>query len=713
MPGETFVYDFVVEGTGSHWYHSHFLEQYVDGVLGALIVRSAAEMAVYADRILLVKDVYPADAMTYLDHYLSPAAEGAEPSPTNGQLNGAAQTAHCVAAKTCRYSTVEATSFTQTCGKHKTYDAVLKAQAAAHISPPSKITRLHVIAGNALVAWDVSVDGHQMWVLTLDGQPVEPFLVRTFRINAGQRVTVAMCSTNPSSTAPAWIRTGMVWPGDDTVKGVWPGAMAILYYPPSRKLYGPGAPGVVSSPDHATVDTLTTTPARWDALVPRTGPPKSAFGPAWTPHDFVPEPVADVAQYPNNKYPPPLATREVTLNIGFYQDNATGINFAEVDGVSWVFPTKPLLSYLQGPQKCQQRLAEEEPWIGRYVQALDEEEEDEEMEEEGDGGEVGSRKLQFGGPTPYGTPAQNITYDRAAMCNCLAHQKFSVSSDEALCRCVLETRRTRRRLKAAPTPAHDDGSAEDDAHPYPESYAACPHRRALTGAEDEEVEEEWWPHRRYDPEGSGSSEVTSSSRDKSGGDGGKGGKDGKDGKGGKGALSPVCTCLAARRRLRAAPGPPEPYTAPAASRGDVSQQRQRQRQRRLQSCPQCKQGFHVITYPTAEVMQVCQPSRLSLSPPAQGLLRVCVCGARPPLTPPPHLSPLSLSARPLPPRPSDRHQQLRQRQPPHPHPRPPFLRYGAGPEECRALQGEQGIICTVTGREKVSRLTLSLLFSLS
>jgi FtsP/CotA-like multicopper oxidase with cupredoxin domain len=37
-PGESFVYEFVAEPAGTHWYHSHFGVQYGNGLFGPFVV---------------------------------------------------------------------------------------------------------------------------------------------------------------------------------------------------------------------------------------------------------------------------------------------------------------------------------------------------------------------------------------------------------------------------------------------------------------------------------------------------------------------------------------------------------------------------------------------------------------------------------------------------------------------------------------------------
>lgn len=56
-----------------------------------------------------------------------------------------------------------------------------------------KVTRLKVINGAGMAAFNLSIDGHSLWVLKLDGQPVVPQRVSNLLINAAQRVDLAVC----------------------------------------------------------------------------------------------------------------------------------------------------------------------------------------------------------------------------------------------------------------------------------------------------------------------------------------------------------------------------------------------------------------------------------------------------------------------------------------------------------------------------------------
>lgn len=58
-----------------------------------------------------------------------------------------------------------------------------------------KVTRLKVINSAGMAAFNFSIDGHSLWVLGLDGQPVVPQKVTDLLINVAQRVDLAVCRT--------------------------------------------------------------------------------------------------------------------------------------------------------------------------------------------------------------------------------------------------------------------------------------------------------------------------------------------------------------------------------------------------------------------------------------------------------------------------------------------------------------------------------------
>jgi len=92
-PGGRLTYAVRASVAGTYWYHGHMLEQYVDGLIGAVIIRpppGAPQPPRYDDDItLLIQDVYRPDAHALLaTYYLTPLSAGAEPVPDYIAVNG-------------------------------------------------------------------------------------------------------------------------------------------------------------------------------------------------------------------------------------------------------------------------------------------------------------------------------------------------------------------------------------------------------------------------------------------------------------------------------------------------------------------------------------------------------------------------------------------------------------------------------------------------
>ena len=52
---------------------------------------------------------------------------------------------------------------------------------------------MQLINAAGMAAFNFSIDGHALWVLALDGQPVVPQKVSNLLVNAAQRVDLAVC----------------------------------------------------------------------------------------------------------------------------------------------------------------------------------------------------------------------------------------------------------------------------------------------------------------------------------------------------------------------------------------------------------------------------------------------------------------------------------------------------------------------------------------
>ncbi|SPQ18182.1 018d7d51-946b-47ca-b38e-41bb42f0dc64 [Thermothielavioides terrestris] len=194
-PGQSLVYNFTLEQFGTYWYHSHYSTQYLDGILGPLIIHAPAEADARKlydnDRVVLIQDWYHDVSQVNLETYLAPDNENTEPIPDNGLING-------IGYFNC--SSYDADSG-YTCYDNSTY-SVLSLE-------PNTRTRLRFINTGAFTEFDVSIDNHTLSVIEADATLVKPVTVHRFPIHVAQRYSVVV-ETNQSTSTNYWLRGAMI-----------------------------------------------------------------------------------------------------------------------------------------------------------------------------------------------------------------------------------------------------------------------------------------------------------------------------------------------------------------------------------------------------------------------------------------------------------------------------------------------------------------------
>ena len=146
-PNATLRYGFRASSSGTFWYHGHFNEQYLEGLYGALIVRSPdpPPMAYGAEATLLIMDYYNAPAHdTAVNWFMTPASGGVEPPPNATVVNGV-------------------------------FTGELAIAVNATATP---MLLLRFIAANALRMFSVSIDYLVLNIVEIDQTAVEPYAVR-------------------------------------------------------------------------------------------------------------------------------------------------------------------------------------------------------------------------------------------------------------------------------------------------------------------------------------------------------------------------------------------------------------------------------------------------------------------------------------------------------------------------------------------------------
>ncbi|KAH9177324.1 laccase [Lactarius sanguifluus] len=172
IPNESFQYKFAVPGqAGTFWYHSHFRDQYCDGLRGAFIIDDPNDPH---------KHLYDVDddstVITLADwyHYLS---TNAPPIP--------------------------AFNSTLINGKGRYPGGPSVPLAVVNVRQYQRY-RFRLVAISCDPSFVFSIDGHQLTVIEVDGQNVQPLLVDSLEVFAAQRYSVVLNANQ--KVGNYWIR---------------------------------------------------------------------------------------------------------------------------------------------------------------------------------------------------------------------------------------------------------------------------------------------------------------------------------------------------------------------------------------------------------------------------------------------------------------------------------------------------------------------------
>ncbi|KAI0041873.1 multicopper oxidase [Auriscalpium vulgare] len=174
IPKHSFLYDFHVGNqAGTFWYHSHYSNQYCDGLRGPLVVydQNDPQKSLYdvddESTIITLADWY---------HYLS---HNAPPIPafTTGLINGKGR--YIGGPTDVPLSVVN----------------VVKGMRY----------RFRLVQISCDPSFNFSIDSHQLTIIEVDGNNVKPLVVDNLQIFAGQRYSVVMNANQPVGNY--WIRS--------------------------------------------------------------------------------------------------------------------------------------------------------------------------------------------------------------------------------------------------------------------------------------------------------------------------------------------------------------------------------------------------------------------------------------------------------------------------------------------------------------------------
>ncbi|KAI0065684.1 laccase [Artomyces pyxidatus] len=170
IPGNSFLYDFTVpDQAGTYWYHSHFRNQYCDGLRGAIVIYDSN------DPHLSLYDVDNDDTVITLADWNSPSHLRPSSAPAAGLINGMG-----------RYLG----------GPNSPLSVVNVVKGTRY--------RLRLVSISCDPSFTFSIDNHQFTIIEVDGQNVQPLLVDNLEIFNGKRYSVVLNANQPVNNY--WIR---------------------------------------------------------------------------------------------------------------------------------------------------------------------------------------------------------------------------------------------------------------------------------------------------------------------------------------------------------------------------------------------------------------------------------------------------------------------------------------------------------------------------
>jgi FtsP/CotA-like multicopper oxidase with cupredoxin domain len=209
-PGESFVYDFVAEPAGIHWYHSHVGVQYGDGLFGPFVVEEASPIATYdRDVVLVLNDWFRKSGDEILAGLLNSPPKGAMPVANKATPKTEMRAEKKMSGMENRTGMAMPM---RDVGDVPFQSGLVngKGRAPGTNGPLSTIEagdgetiRLRIINASSTYSFRFQIDGHPLAVIATDGSPVQPVVVDNFIFAPGERVDVLLTARG---RGVRWIR---------------------------------------------------------------------------------------------------------------------------------------------------------------------------------------------------------------------------------------------------------------------------------------------------------------------------------------------------------------------------------------------------------------------------------------------------------------------------------------------------------------------------
>lgn len=199
-PGETFVYRFRLQQSGTYWYHAHSGMQELTGLYGALIVepRQGDRFAVEQDHVVLLSDWIDGDPMRAFNKLRKQGDIYNFHQPTVGDffrdMNDKGWAAAWGRRRMWQQMRMNPTDLSDLSSAVLTYlmNGVTPAGNWHALFKKGDCVRLRFINGSGNSFYDVRIPGLKMTVIQADGVDVEPVTVDEFRFGPGETYDVLL-----------------------------------------------------------------------------------------------------------------------------------------------------------------------------------------------------------------------------------------------------------------------------------------------------------------------------------------------------------------------------------------------------------------------------------------------------------------------------------------------------------------------------------------
>ncbi|RIB08213.1 Multicopper oxidase [Gigaspora rosea] len=189
-PGSSLTYEFSTEGQiGTYWWHSHYNAQYIDGILGALIIHDPEDPYLKDydyEYVVTLTDWYHQTSADLLALFLAPGYSGGNPVPDAGLISGKGQF---------------------NCDAKPGYACKKDSDLAVYKVQKGKKYRFRIINTSGEAFFVFSIDGHKMKVIEVEGTYVQPFEVTKLPLHIAQRYSVIVEADQDAKDY--WIRATM------------------------------------------------------------------------------------------------------------------------------------------------------------------------------------------------------------------------------------------------------------------------------------------------------------------------------------------------------------------------------------------------------------------------------------------------------------------------------------------------------------------------